>query len=119
MGFLEKKICKRVTLSLFFLLSMQLTGLTCIQDLWAYVPVNNGPAVMITPTGDFDPSSKTSSTTTQQVVDHACPCHYLVTHLSRVTLGLTPYAGELATRLDSSFKDNLSQSIFRPPIVLF
>ena len=116
---LKDRGLRKIALILFLFLSVQLSGLTCIQDLWAYSIWNNGPASpsilakdVSTDASPYSPASGPQSLT------HDCPCHYLVTHLSGFTLPSTPFTGTLVIPSGSRVEDNLPQNIFRPPVVL-
>jgi hypothetical protein len=117
MSFSSKQIHTKMALVLFFFLSVQLAGLTCLQDLRAYAFTNDGSASGMAITGDFSSggSSETSSLPLQQVSNHDCPCHHLVTYLSGTALGAFLYSGELAMSVSTSVRDNFLQAISLPP----
>jgi len=110
-------LLRKIALALFLFLTVQLTGINCIQDLWAYSIPNNGSTSLMALTGDLSPgnSSESSSNPTQQALNHDCPCHHVVTYLSGTALGAFLYSGELAMPVSTSVRDNFPQAIFLPP----
>jgi len=82
------------TLTLLLLLTIQLTGLTCLED--------------------FQPDISASN----QQIHHDCPCHHVVTHSVGITLASAFYSSTIAVPVPQSVQDNLHQTIFRPPLFL-
>jgi hypothetical protein len=97
---------------LFVLLTLQLSGFTCMSDLWAS-PDGSGGGNAVT----FSKASSSSDIDASSLAhDDSCPCHMVVTHLSGMLLGSSPYAGEFAPPAPLPIKDNLPSSLFRPPV---
>jgi hypothetical protein len=124
--YFENMNCHRVklrtifTLTLLLLLSIQLTGLTCLQDFQAHgffrdrpVSVDNHSGTVTTSPLDDD-----SLPPSQQQFHHDCPCHYVVASLASFTLASAPYSGAVAVPVSLSVLNNLPQAIFRPPLFL-
>ncbi|MEW6324296.1 MAG: hypothetical protein AB1515_02805 [Nitrospirota bacterium] len=98
---------------LFILLTLQLSGFTCMNDLWAS-PDGNGGADVVA----FSMASSSDGIDAAAFPhDDGCPCHMVVTHLSGMMQGSSPYAGEFALPASSPVIDNLPSSLFRPPVV--
>ena len=109
-------LMKEIALVLFLFLTLQLTGLTCIQDLGAYfIPGGSTTVSALKNHASLEESSKASSVPSQQPLQHDCPCHHVVTYLSGTTLGAFLYSGELAMPVSTSVRDNFPQAIFLPP----
>lgn len=108
------------TLTLLLLLSIQLTGLTCLQDFQPdgfsrNLPVSVGDRSETVTAGPLDGDPLPPS---QQQLHHDCPCHYVVTSLAGFTLASASYSGAIAVPVPRSVQDNLPQAIFRPPLFL-
>ena len=120
MNGLQNYSYRKMALVLFLLLSVQLTGLTCIQDLWAYPIWSSGPvSIAILPIDSPDDDSDSAPLPRQETFSDGCPCHYVMTFLPGMTWSAAPYSGELPMLDSSPVKDNLPASIFHPPIILF
>lgn len=108
------------TLAFLFLLSIQLTGLTCLQDFqsdgfFSDRPVSIGDHSETVTASPLDGNSLPPS---QQQLHHDCPCHYVVTHLAGFTLASASHSGAAAVSVPRSVQDNLPHLIFRPPLFL-
>ncbi len=106
-----------MSIVLAFFLTLQLTGLTCIQDLGVYSIGMNSPASISSFTGDSSTNAAPqSSASWPKSASHDCPCHYMVNYISGFTLASVPYIGELALPISTPALDNLPQVIFHPPL---
>lgn len=106
------------TLTLLLLLSIQLTGLTCLGDGQSYVFFGDRPVSVAHSESTTDsPVDGSSLPSSQQQFSHHCPCH-MVTYLSGFTLASAPYNGMLGVPAGPAVDDNFPQAIFRPPFFL-
>ena len=116
---LGSKFRSSLVCTLLLLLSIQLTGLNCVQDLWAYPIGSSSPvSIEVLPIDSPDNGSDSSPLPWQKTFSDGCPCHYVMTYLTGVALGSAPYSGKLPLPMSSPVKDNLPASIFHPPVVL-
>ena len=101
-------------LVLVLLLSIQLTGLTCIDDF------GSDPAISLSlnAVSHLADSSEPLSPPAQELLEHDCPCHYMVTYLAPFALESLARTEELLVAKGSPLRENLSRSIFHPPVVL-
>jgi hypothetical protein len=111
MMWIEKRSRRNLILVLILLLSVQLTGLTCIQDLGGSSIKNNSTA-FLSSVDDPSPESFPPSS------DHDCPCHHVVTYFSGFMLTSALFTDTLAVPVGSTVDDNPPQAIFHPPVVL-
>jgi len=116
---LEDRGLRKIALILFLFLSVQLSGLTCIQDLWAYSIWKDGLASpsSLTKDASTDPAPSSPASGAQSLT-HDCPCHSMVTYSSTFALTSTPFTGLLAIPSGSKADDRLPQVIFHPPLAL-
>jgi len=111
---------KNLAFVLLLFLSVQLTGLSCIQDLWVVFSGDKDSTAEMTSIDAF-PSQKPSGSTSipaEETLNHDCPCHYTMTYLSNITLASAQYNGTLAIPGGQRVDDHLPQVIFHPPLVL-
>ena len=106
------------TLILVLLLSIQLTGLTCLQDFQTLISTGDrlASSEVISETVADGPINGAALPPSQKALSHDCPCHYVVTYLSGFTLATAPLTGTLAIPTGPTVDDHLPQSIFRPPL---
>lgn len=113
------RLCTGFTLVLVFLLSIQLTGLTCLRDFGGLLSPGSATTSndAICGSAPSSPMGGESLPPFQNVSNHSCPCHH-VTHLSNLPMLSAFYTGGYVLQNLSSVTDNPPQVIFRPPIAL-
>ena len=109
---------KAILLLLLLLLPMELSGLTCIQDLWA-ISIETSrfagePPLIQSLSGESSPNIPIG--TLHPSIQDECPCHYMMIPPS----GPVPYSilttGKLSHPLLTYNQDNIPQIIFHPPL---
>jgi hypothetical protein len=113
---MSSSLNRRIASALFLFLALQLTGLTCIQDLWAYSDPSNPGSLNLAAVNSTDNPSGSSSS--QPAVHHDCPCHHLITNLFGFSPNSTHYNGEFNLDLSTPVPDSMPRSIFHPPFFL-
>ena len=112
---------RKIGFGLFLFLAVQLSGLTCIQDLWAYSFSVGGSPPMVSTLGHLsseDASPESFPSSPGQDFDHDCPCHHSVTYISCLNLESASISGELNLLWGSFPGDNFPQPIFHPPLTV-
>jgi len=113
-------LCMGFTLIFVLLLSIQLTGLTCLQDFQTLISTGDrlASSEVVSETVADGPIKGAALPPSQKALSHDCPCHYMVTYLCAFALTSTPFTGTLAIPRGQTVDDHLPQSIFRPPLSL-